>query len=108
MRCIILTDLYFARGPVFGTNHRTSLLDRVTDRRVRIGKKPNEADLSYTTVRTGLTNNFFGTTVREESKGKETRAREYHEKTLGRRRRTRREDTSCKFFLCLPEAGYGA
>ena len=42
---------------------------------MRIGKKPNEADLSYTTVRTGLTHNFFGTTVREESEGRETRER---------------------------------
>ncbi len=44
---------------------------------VRIGKKPNEADLSYTTIRTGLTKFFFGTYVWEESEGKETREREY-------------------------------
>ncbi len=49
---------------------------------MRIGKKPHEADLSYTTVRTGLTNIFFGTHVREESEGREGRKREYPKKLL--------------------------
>ena len=49
--------------------------DRVTDRSERIGKKPNEADLSYTAVCTGLSRIFSlrsnGKEAKEGKRGNE-------------------------------------
>ena len=44
--------------------------DRVTDRSERIGKKPNEADLSYTAVCTGLSKIFSVRKYGKEAKGR--------------------------------------
>jgi hypothetical protein len=61
----------------FATKNGLAYSYQATDRSERIGKKPHEADPSYTTVRTGLSKFFSVRKYGKKAKGGKRREREY-------------------------------